>query len=71
VKLTPSEVDAAARLGLQVTMNTGDDKTDVEVQIVTQCGGEEFSFNYAHLYSSHDDAVRLIDRMLDRVSAAP
>jgi len=72
LKLLQDHVAAAgARLGLPVTMSTSDDNTDVEVQIVTQCGGEEFSFTYAHPYSSHLDAVRFIDRMLDRVSADP
>jgi hypothetical protein len=59
---------AAARLGLQVTIRTRDHKTAVEVQIITQCGGEKIYFSYSHRYSSPDDAVRFIDCMLGRVS---
>jgi hypothetical protein len=72
VKLLQDYAAAAGeRLGLQVTVRTGNGNRSVEVQILAQSGGEKVSFNYGHRYSSHDDAVRFIDQMLSRVTRDP
>ena len=61
---------AAERLGLQVTVSV-DDRSYIAINILRESGGERRSFNHAHPYSTHDDAVQFISRMLGQASKAP
>ena len=60
---------AAERLGLQASVSASDGRA-MEVTITKQSALVRHSFYHSHAYSSHQDAVRFIDRMLKEAGNA-
>jgi hypothetical protein len=60
---------AAERLGLQASVSASNGRA-MSVSISKQSAVVRHSFYYSHVYSSHEDAVRFIDRMLQEAGNA-